>query len=44
MTIKKAMWLVRLPCGQKFPMVGAVKTYEEALAYAKKIWPAATVE
>lgn len=40
----KAMWIVCLPCGKRFPMVSAPKTHEEALAYATKIWPEATVE
>lgn len=40
----KSMWIVCLPCGKRFPMVGKPQTQDEALASASKIWPEATVE
>lgn len=39
---KKACWIVSLP-GKRFPMVGEPCTKEEALAYARGIWPSAEV-
>jgi hypothetical protein len=40
----KACWIVSLPTGQRFPMVGGACSHAEALAYARAIWPAAEVE
>lgn len=40
----KACWLVTIPGYRPFPMVGGQMIEAEALAYARGIWPEATVQ
>lgn len=39
----KACWMVLLPGCRPFPMVGTKCSEDEALAYARGIWPNAEV-
>lgn len=40
----KSCWFVLLPGGRRFPMVGGVMSRDEALEFARGIWPDAEVE